>query len=245
MGLRTKTFCGILILAITSTCSLRAQDAAAAAPAPARVTLQEGDKGLHIVSKVAPNYPPLARQARIEGTVFLRADIDKDGNVEKMDLISGHPMLSPAAVEAVKQWKYEPYIVDGNVLPVETIIRVSFALEGGSGAADPNSPPAPRIATPLRIRVSQGVSSRLIVKKVNPVYPEGARQARIQGLVLMKALIDKEGNVAKLELISGHPMLADAAMEAVRQWKYKPYLLNGQLLEVDTQIQVNFTLSGR
>jgi periplasmic protein TonB len=103
---------------------------------------------------------------------------------------------------------------------------------------------APKIATPQRVRVSSGVVSGLLLRKVNPVYPPLAKQARIQGTVILQAQISKTGDIENLQLISGHPMLAPAAIEAVKQWKYKPYLLNGEPVEVDTQVQVNFTLSG-
>ncbi|HKH99657.1 MAG TPA: energy transducer TonB [Candidatus Sulfotelmatobacter sp.] len=97
---------------------------------------------------------------------------------------------------------------------------------------------------PTRVRVSQGVMERLIIKKVQPDYPPDAIEQHIQGVVVLKVNIDKQGNVYKVELISGHPLLAPAAIAAVRQWKYKPYLLNGTPVEVETQAQVNFTLSG-
>ena len=103
---------------------------------------------------------------------------------------------------------------------------------------------APKIATPQRVRVSSGVQSGLLIRKVNPTYPPLARQARIQGVVILQAQISKDGNIENLQLISGHPMLAPAAIEAVKQWKYKPYLLNGEPVEVETQVQVNFTLAG-
>ena len=103
---------------------------------------------------------------------------------------------------------------------------------------------APHIATPQRVRVSSGVVSGLLLRKVQPNYPPLARQARIQGVVVLQAQISKEGAIENLQLISGHPMLAPAAIEAVKQWKYKPYLLNGEPVEVETQVQVNFTLAG-
>ena len=103
---------------------------------------------------------------------------------------------------------------------------------------------APKIATPQRVRVSSGVSTGMLVRKVPPSYPPLARQARIQGTVILQATISKEGSIENLQLISGHPMLAPAAIEAVKQWKYKPYILNGEPVEVDTNITVNFTLSG-
>src|SRR5947209_4952132 len=102
----------------------------------------------------------------------------------------------------------------------------------------------PKVAAPQRVRVSQGVSQGLLIKKVQPPYPPLARQARIQGQVLLQAEISKDGTIQNLRLISGHPMLTSAAIEAVKQWRYKPYILNGEPVEVETQITVNFTLSG-
>jgi TonB family protein len=202
---------------------------------------------------VAPVYPPLARQARIQGIVVLKAIISKSGDVESLQLVSGHPVLAPASIEAVKQWKYRPFLVDGEPVEVETTVQVNFTLAGvppQQPDASPNSssipPQQPDASAPLpqRVRVPSGVMAGLLISKVNPTYPDDARQARIQGVVLLHVEIDKEGNVEKIELISGHPLLAPAAIEAVQQWKYKPYLLNRNPIEVDTQVQVNFTLAG-
>jgi periplasmic protein TonB len=119
------------------------------------------------------------------------------------------------------------------------------SMGGVIGSVLSSTPVAvPKIATPQRVRVSSGVSTGLLIRKVPPTYPPLARQARIQGVVVLQAQISKEGNIQNLQLISGHPMLAPAAIEAVKQWKYKPYLLNGEPVEVDTQVQVNFTLAG-
>jgi len=114
----------------------------------------------------------------------------------------------------------------------------------GSVLSATSNIPAPKIATPQRVRVSSGVVSGLLIRKVPPAYPPLARQARIQGTVILQAQISKTGDIENLQLISGHPMLAPAAIEAVKQWKYRPYLLNGEPVEVDTQVQVNFTLAG-
>jgi protein TonB len=102
----------------------------------------------------------------------------------------------------------------------------------------------PKVQTPQRVRVSQGVSEGLLIHKVQPTYPQLARQARISGTVVLQAAIGKDGSIQNLRLVSGHPMLAPAAIEAVKQWKYRPYFLNGEPVEVDTQITVNFTLAG-
>src|SRR5208282_5123766 len=107
------------------------------------------------------------------------------------------------------------------------------------GQEQTQQPQAPR-----RIRVSGSVAGGLLVRKVNPVYPPLARQARVSGTVVLRAVISKDGSIENLSLVSGHPMLAPAAIDAVKQWKYKPYLLNGEPVEVDTEVQVNFTLAG-
>ena len=83
-----------------------------------------------------------------------------------------------------------------------------------------------------RVRVSQGVTKGMVVYRIEPTYPPLARQARIQGVVVLTAMIDRDGNIQNLRLVSGHPMLAPAAIDAVKHWRYKPFLLNGQPVEV-------------
>jgi protein TonB len=118
-------------------------------------------------------------------------------------------------------------------------------MNGVIGGIISNAPMAvPKVATPTRIRVSQGVTAGLVIKKVNPAYPPLARTARVQGSVLLAAVIGKDGTIQNLHVVSGHPLLTQAALDAVRQWRYKPYILNGEPVEVDTQVTVNFTLSG-
>jgi periplasmic protein TonB len=119
------------------------------------------------------------------------------------------------------------------------------AMGGVLGGIIGNTPTVvPKAATPQRVRVSQGVSQGLLIRQVKPNYPALARQARIQGTVVLQALISKDGSIENLHLVSGHPMLAPAAIDAVKQWKYKPYFLNGEPVEVETTINVNFTLAG-
>jgi protein TonB len=86
------------------------------------------------------------------------------------------------------------------------------------------------------------ISQGSLVSQVPPVYPAVARAARIQGTVVLSAVIAKDGTVENLSLLSGHPLLVPAAMDAVKQWRYRPYTLNGQPVEVMTQIHVNFQL---
>ena len=102
----------------------------------------------------------------------------------------------------------------------------------------------PKVATPQRVRVSGGVTAGNAIFSPKPQYPQIARTARIQGSVVLHAVISKSGAIEQLQVVSGHPMLTQSALETVRQWKYKPYYLNGEPVEVDTTITVNFTLGG-
>jgi protein TonB len=96
-----------------------------------------------------------------------------------------------------------------------------------------------------KVRVSSGVAQGLLIHQVKPQYPMLALQARIQGSVILQATIDKDGTVQDLRVISGHPLLTPAAIEAVKQWRYRPYYLNNEPVAVDTQINVNFTLGSQ
>lgn len=119
--------------------------------------------------------------------------------------------------------------------PVLDAIKNSESSATDAVAATPKQPP-------LRVRVPAGVSGGLLIRKVVPVYPPLARQARIQGAVVLQADISKEGTIENLELVSGHPMLVPAAIDAVKQWRYKPYKVNGEPVAVETQVTVDFSL---
>jgi protein TonB len=124
------------------------------------------------------------------------------------------------------------------------------ALSIASSSTDQNALNSLVASTPVAVpgrsqqtlRISQGVSQGLILKRVQPVYPSSAMQMRIQGAVQLLATISKEGRISNLTVLSGDGVLARAASDAVRQWKYKPYYLNGEPVEIQTQITVNFKL---
>jgi len=166
------------------------------------------------------------------------------------DIVNGQlrtPTKIPKAVKMIQEDEAPPPV---NTMSV--VGGVPGGVPGGSiggvigsiASAGTSTAALPKIATPQRVRVSSGVQSGLLIRKVQPTYPPLARQARIQGQVMLQAQISKNGDIENLQLISGHPMLAPAAIEAVKQWKYKPYLLNGEPVEVETTVQVNFSLAG-
>ncbi len=139
-------------------------------------------------------------------------------------------------------------VASGTVISVVPNYRIVPETEISSGTPSVTASTATTQLPPAadgvrRVRVGGGVESANIVRKVVPVYPPLAKQARIQGTVRFTALIDKDGNVASLQLIEGHPLLVESARQAVQQWQYRPTLMNGEAVEVITQIDVNYTLS--
>lgn len=117
---------------------------------------------------------------------------------------------------------------------VTVAMGLLFALSGAGIAAQDQGP--------VRVRVSESVSQAFLYKKVSPEYPPEARKRHIEGQVVLKAEISKEGDITSLIVVSGDPVLVPAALDAVRLWKYRPYLLNGQPASVETQVTVNFVL---
>jgi len=157
------------------------------------------------------------------------------------------PTAIPKKIEMIKE--DEPPPSTGGVAGV--VGGVPGGVPGGAmggvlGSVIGNVPTAvPKaVAPPQRVRVSQGVSQGLLIHKVQPQYPPLARQARVQGTVVLQAVIGKDGTIQNLHVVSGHPMLTASALEAVKQFRYKPYFLNGEPVEVETTINVIFTLAG-
>jgi periplasmic protein TonB len=130
-------------------------------------------------------------------------------------------------------------ICNGIGLPTEGLgTGLPFPLGGGT---HPVMPPKPAPSVPV-FRTSSMLEGSLI-RKAQPTYPPLAKAARIQGSVVLFAMISKSGTIDNLRVVSGHPMLVQAAMDAVKQWRYRPYILNQEPIEVETQITVNFVLA--
>ena len=156
------------------------------------------------------------------------------------------PTKIPEKVKMIKEEEAPP--------PVTAVGGVVGGVPGGvaggtmggviGGIIGSTSANMPKIAPPKTVRVSGGVIAGNLIHQVVPEYPAMAKTARVQGTVVLHAIISKNGTIENLQVISGHPMLQQAAMDAVRQWRYRPYVLNGEPVEVDTTINVNFELQG-
>jgi protein TonB len=158
------------------------------------------------------------------------------------------PTVIPKKVAMIKEEELPPDVgavgVTGGVpggVPGGQAGGVLGGIIGGTGAG---LPPPPKAPTPKSIRVGGNVAQANLIRQVTPVYPPIAKTAHISGTVLLHAIIGKDGTVQDLQYISGPPLLMKSAMDAVRQWRYKPTLLNGEPVDVDTTISVVFTLGG-
>ena len=221
----------------------QAPSADAAAPVPALSPAPPP------VSMVPPVYPPLARQARIQGVVAFAVVISGSGQVTKISVLRGHPLLVQAAMDAIRQWVYPSgqagtfqadvnfALPAGEAAPSQAVGRSPGNFQGAVAGTEPKP------AAPERIKVGGNVQSAMLVKHVDPDYPVAAKEAGIQGVVTLAVIIGKDGAVESVTADSGHPALIQAAMDAVRQWQYKPTLLNGDPVEVSTIVTVPFQLN--
>ncbi len=157
------------------------------------------------------------------------------------------PKAIPKEVKIIKEEEAPPDAAMGGIAG-----GVPGGVAGGSmggviggviGGASSAAPPPPPKPTVTRTRVGGAVQAAKLVNKVQPLYPPLARQTRISGTVKLHAIIAKNGAVESLQVISGHPLLVQSALDAVRQWRYQPTLLNGDPVEVDTEIDVIFSLA--
>ena len=167
---------------------------------------------------------------------------------------AGFSQTIGTTVVAPSHFPAHPVVInDDNVQP-PSIFDTGSGVTGGNGTTlghnitdilgapvvAPVQPPVPTRPVP----VSTGVMQGLLLTSVRPTYPHLAQAARIQGAVILVATISRDGVIENIRVASGHPMLVGAAIDAVRQWRYRPYLLNGKPIEVETQITVNFMISG-
>jgi protein TonB len=180
-----------------------------------------------------PPPPPAVVQVKIRPTVRL---------MDAGKLVA--PKAIPTQVNIIKEEELPP---DAGMQGIAG--GVPGGIAGGSmggvlgGVIGGTKAPPPPKVTPKRVLVGGNVQAARLVNKVQPLYPPLARQTRISGTVKLHAIIGKDGSVQQLVMVSGHPLLVQSALDAVRQWRYQPTLLNGEPVEVDTEIDVIFSLA--
>jgi TonB family protein len=198
----------------------------------------EKDKAVHIGSTRKPRlvkksanfeYPKEALKAHIQGKVVIEATTNTQGQVVDAVVIEGPQELRAAALDAIKQWQYEPYMIDGKPMPVKFTVMFNFALDRKEEEQKP-------------ISLSSAQKPKLI-KTVNPQYPPGALKEHVEGIVVMEAVIDTKGLVKDVTVMEGHDLLNAAAVEALKQWQYEPYLVEGAAKTVKFTVVMKFKLT--
>ena len=215
---------------------------------------------LVLVQMVKPVYPLEANKQKLQGQVVIHLTISPEGNVIAAEPVSGNPIFTESAVAAMKQWKYLPFYRGGHAVQTGYKATYNFAFEervidkpnSVATALPANSPPTASAANgttaadgavvPNTVQISAKVSQGLLVHQVVQVYPKVARQRNLQGTVVLQAVIGKDGHLKSLKPLSGPSDFYESAVGAVQQWRYKPYILNGEPVEVETTIRVNYQL---
>jgi TonB family protein len=199
---------------------------------------------LEVVRMQKVHYPRKARKKKIQGQVQLNVDISETGAVEHVEPLSGNPELIPAAMNAVKKWKYKPYLRNGKAVKVTTRLPLDFALPENIHEIALDTTPLPASDAPSSATtvVAAAVMAGRLVHKVTPVYPASARANHLQATVVLQAAINEQGRISELKVVSGPTEFVEASIGAVQQWRYRPYVLNGEPVAVTTQIQLPYQL---
>jgi len=235
MRLKATLRIGAVLLAVTAF----AQQPSEQKPQKLRVSWDAIEGNLE--HKVEPELPVDAKGKPMHGHVVLRINIDKTGNVARAASLNGNPELADAATNAVQQWKFKPYLLNREPVELESEVELNLKSAHGAPTISPSRAPDGAYAMqPRTIRVRNDVMVGLLNRRIDPRYPEEAKANHNQGNVVLRVTIDKDGNVADMKPVQGDAMLADAAMKAVSQWKYRPYILSGKPVEVETTITIQF-----
>ncbi len=181
-----------------------------------------------LVKSVNPEYPKEALKAHIQGKVVIEATTNAQGQVVDAVVIEGPQELRAAALDAVKQWQYVPYMLDGKPMPVKFTVMLNFNLDRKEEEQKP-------------ISLSSAQKPKLI-KSVNPQYPPEALKTHLEGVVVLEAVIDTKGLVKDVNVIEGHDLLNAAAVEALKQWQYEPYLVEGVAKPAKFTVVIKFKL---
>ena len=195
-----------------------------------------------VVIRVEPIYTTEARKSRISGIVILEAIIDHTGIVKDVQILKPLPFgLDQAAIDAVKQWKFRPGTLNGQ--PVDVIFNLTILFRAPDAATTAVDSVQSNGAIQQVLQVGGDVMPPVVLNHVEPVYPIAARRARISGMVTIEAVIDREGVVKDARVLKPLPFgLSEAALDAVRQWKFRPGTLEGKPVDVKFNLTINFHL---
>ena len=215
------------------------QQAAEAAWHPEAVRVGGDIKPPEKVVDVKPVYPAAAQAARVQGVVLCGILVGTDGKVEDVRVLRSIPLLDQAALDAVRRWEFSPTLRNGTPIPVVFTVTVNFRLSA-------TGPSARLEATakwhPEAVRIGGDIKPPVKTLDVRPVYPELAKEVKVQGVVICDVLVGADGKVEDARVLRSIPLLDQAALDAVRQWEFSPTLQNGNPIPVAFTVSVRFVL---
>jgi TonB family protein len=203
--------------------------------------VSKGGVASEVITKVQPVYPPTAKQVNASGEVRVAIVIGENGRVISAKAVSGHPVLRSAAEDAAMKWVFRPTLLDGKPVKQPGTLTFIFNLPPPPTSVQPTAETGAE--TSKKISVSGGVLQGKAIKKVQPPYPPIAKAARASGAVQVQVTISETGEVIEAIVISGHPLLRDAALQAARRWLFQPTELSGVPVKVQGILTFNFTLN--
>jgi TonB family protein len=198
------------------------------------IGISDAGPSKRLVKMTKPVYPPAAKAAGIQGAVQLDVVVMKDGTVKEIRSASGRPELIPAAVDAVKEWIYEPVMKDGQPVEFIVTVTVNFSLPKDK---------IPASAAKAEVEIRGSIQESKLVNKVRPAYPPDAKAAGLEGSVKARVVIGDDGMLKEIRNISGPLPFIQTAADAIRQWIWKPTTVDGVPVAVITEIEMNFRLA--
>jgi TonB family protein len=215
-----------------------------------------------LIKSVDPVYPEAARKAQVEGVVILEARADIYGRVESVKILRSIPLLDQAAIDSVKQWVYEPMIIEGKPRGIVFTVTVRFTLDGKSGKSGAvggtvggvvggtigqnkvllSKEEADKLQKMDAVKAEGKIQPPKLIKQVDPVYPEDARKAGVEGIVILEAQADIYGRVENIKVLRSIPLLDQAAVDAVKQWVYDPLIIDGKPRRCVFTVTIRFNL---
>jgi TonB family protein len=185
-----------------------------------------------LIHKVNPPYPEKAKEEGIQGIEIIQALIDQKGQINQVKTVkTSHMILNQSAVDAIIQWKYTPFYIGKRSIAVPLTVTINFVLE-----------PDTYYSKQGQVHFSIDSTRLHFLKRIPPIYPARAVRENIQGTVVLMAFVDKNGYLPHIRVFKGNPVLADACVEAMKKWRFEPYLINGFRQSMLFTVTFSFTL---
>ena len=186
-----------------------------------------------LIKEVKPSYTVEAMRAKIQGVVRLQVVVKTDGTVGDVQVIQSlDPLLDPQAINAVKQWTFAAGTKDGQAVPVAVEVEMTFTLRDG-----------PRLDSPEVFKPGSGVTTPRILSEVKPDYPAETKAKGVEGSVMLECVVLPTGRVGEVRVKKSlEPTLDEAAIQALRQWRFLPGTKDEKPVPVQVEVEMTFTL---